>query len=420
MRRGRDIRDHRDALRRKALADRKRRSRATVSARIKTVKDKAARRIVDRNAQVKSKKVVQKPVGIHLERFENYQCNVSDPIVVCHIIESLGMGGGQTMMMELVKGLDKHFEGKITNLVVCPRPSHAKNYEKGLYKSYGITPVCMREKELARYLSKHNVNIVVQHRLAVSKCLKPNLISCVKYILLNHTFHQLKSIPNFTKCDYYVSVCNYLNKQTRWPSQSRLAVILNGVENDYLDEIEPLDLEGDFKTGRCHRLVQSKFKADSLTWMNTRVAKLIPGHRHYLLGHHGEAKKICKKSSVCNYVGAVVDRVEKMRYLKSLDVYFYETFAQEGASVAILESLACGVPVLCRDYGGNKELVTEGVNGYIVNTREDFLKRMKDLADNPEKLAALKQSTLEDFNTRLHVRQTAAKYMQIFEAVLKT
>jgi len=421
MRRSRDIRDHRDALRRKAIADRKRRRRQQTSARMQAVKDKANKRNVDRITKDKSNRGTRPMEGIHLERYENYQCTITEPIHVCHVIESLGMGGGQTMMMELVCGLNKYFDGKVINYVVCPRPSHQK-HDKNLYASYGVNPLCMREKELSRFLSNNNIQIVLQHRLAVSKCLKPHILNSVKYVLMNHTYHQLNRIPNFLKCDYYVSVCEYLNQETRWPSYihpNRRGVILNGVENEYLEKIDSLVLDGDFKTGRCHRLVQSKFKSDSLTWMDTKVAKLIPGHRHYLLGQHTEARKLCKKSRSCTYVGPVSGRQKKMSYIKSLDMYFYETFAHEGASVAILESLACGVPVLCRDYGGNKELIVEGVNGFIVNDRKDFLNKMNYLAADPEQMAELKQSTIDDFNSRLHVRQTAAKYVQLFEELLK-
>ncbi|MHA2279406.1 MAG: glycosyltransferase family 4 protein [Promethearchaeota archaeon] len=372
--------------------------------------------------QDKSNRSTQELSDVHFVRFENYQCNITDKLNVCHVIESLGLGGGQTMMMELIRGLDKYYDGKILNLIVCPRPSHQK-FDKNLYASYGVSPITMREKDLRKFLSSHNVHIVLQHRLAVSKCLKPLLLNSVKYIMMNHTYHQLNRIPNFLKCDYYISVCNYLNNETKWPSyihSTRRGVILNGVENDYITEIEPEPLGGEFKTGRCHRLVQSKFKVDSIAWIDGKVAKNIPGHQHYMIGTHNEAKKLCKRSKSCNYVGAITDRSKKMSILKALDLYFYETFSHEGASIAILESLACGVPVICKNYGGNSELITDGVNGYIVKDRNDFLLRMKELSTDPDKLEKLKESTRDDFEKRLHVKQTAARYMQLFEAILKT
>lgn len=421
MRRARDLKEHRDALHRKAVEDRQRRRKQKTKARVAVARKKRVE--VSERRQLKalrqSAAAAAQPLKLDLQRFEGYSCQIkSPPLKVCHVIESLGMGGGQTMMMELIKALDKYYPDHIQNILCCPRPTHQK-FDKGLYHSYGVAPAVMREKDFSRFLARENIKLVIQHRLAVSKCLKKMLPSNVKYVVMNHTYHQLGKLTGFLKANAYVSVCEYLHRETRWSRAihpSRTMAILNGVENDYLADIEPAALDGEFKTGRCHRLVHNKFRSDSLKWMENKVKKHLPGHRHYLIGHNADAKKICKKGTVCKYLGQVSDRNKKMSILKALDVYFYETFGHEGASIAILEALACGVPVLCKDFGGNKELIRDGVNGYILESREDYLMRMQDLQDK-EKLAELRASTIEDFNNRLHVKHTAAKYMQLFEAI---
>ncbi len=422
MRRARDLNEHKDALRRKTVAERQRRRKQKTKAKSAIARKKRAVVIEKRqlNELKHSGAQAKHALKLDLKRFENYTCQIkSPPLRVCHVIESLGLGGGQTMMMELVKALDKYYPDQIHNIVCCPRPGHQK-YDKQLFSSYGVAPAVMRDKDLGRFIVRENLQLVLQHRLAVSKCLKGMIPPNVKYVVMNHTFHQLGRLSNFIKSDAYVSVCKYLHRETRWSRAihpSRTISILNGVENDYVADIEPAALEGDFKTGRCHRLVSNKFRVDSLRWMEGKVRKHIPGHRHYLMGHNAEAKKFCKKSIACKYFGAMLKRKKKMSIIKALDLYFYETFGHEGASIAILEALACGVPVLCKDFGGNKELIENGVNGYIVNTREEYLMRMKDLQDK-EKLDALKASTSEDFEKRLHIKHTASKYMQLFEKLM--
>lgn len=424
MRRARDLNEHREALRRKAVEERQRRRKQKSKIKIKAVGKKRAEIIEKRQLKELKHAGTQAKFALKLDfvRFENYTCQVkSPPLRVCHVIESLGLGGGQTMMMELVKALDKYYPDHIHNIVCCPRPGHSK-YDKQLFSSYGVAPAVMREKDFSRFLVKENIQLILQHRLAVSKCLKGMIPSNIKYVVMNHTFHQLGRLGSFVKSDAYVSVCEYLHRASCWSKSrtihpSRTMTILNGVENDYIADIEAAVLEGELKTGRCHRMVSNKFRADSLKWMDGKVRKHIPGHRHYIIGHSGEANKICKKSTVCKYFGAVLNRGKKMSIIKALDLYFYETFGHEGASVAILEALACGVPVLCKDFGGNKELVKNGINGYVLNTREEYLMKMKDLQDK-EKLDALKASTIEDFENRLHIKHTATKYMQLFEKLM--
>lgn len=418
MRRGKELRDYRDSLRRKSIEER--RHKLKTKANVKLKEKRQVRREVAEAKQAKRLNVKSTEIELKLKSLDEYVCSREEPIRVTHVIESLGMGGGQTMMMELILGLNKYYEGKIINTVVCPRPA-AHKYDLKLFGSYGVNPECVRDRDLPRFLTKNNSNIVLQHRLAVSKCQRDLIPSGIKYILMNHTYHQLSRLPNFIRCDFYVSVCDYLGKQTRWSKHvhpSRKICILNGVENDYVSDIESAELEGSFKTGRCHRLVHSKFKTDSIQWMQQISKKHIPGLTYYLLGHSNEAKKLCKKNPACHYIGSVNKRHKKMGIIKALDCYFYETQQHEGASVAILESLACGVPVLCMDYGGNTELVKNGINGFVVKDRNGFLSKLRYLNEG-NNLEELKKSTLQDFNERLHVRHTACKYMQIFESVLK-
>lgn len=54
------------------------------------------------------------------------------------------------------------------------------------------------------------------------------------------------------------------------------------------------------------------------------------------------------------------------------DVFLLTSFS-EGISVTLLESMACGVPSVVTDVGGNKELVVEGETGYLVPVDADQL-----------------------------------------------
>ncbi len=52
--------------------------------------------------------------------------------------------------------------------------------------------------------------------------------------------------------------------------------------------------------------------------------------------------------------------------LNSADLFCLPSIAGEGLPNAILEAMACGVPVVATDVGGSLEVVTNGVNGFIV------------------------------------------------------
>lgn len=362
------------------------------------------------------------PSDFKFQDFSEYEYSSSRSVNACHIIESFGLGGAQTMMLELFNGLNTYCGEHINNSIVCihRKPQKSNN----LTKTYGVEIDWVDHQHFSKYLEEKNVDVVLHHRIAVSSCVKKCLPPNVKYVLLNHTWNSMVKIDTFERCDFYVSVCKFLDKRYSWRDfihPSRKLVILNGVENNYLERIAPAKLEGNFKTGRCHRLIGNKFRTDSITWMEQKVLKPIPGFTHHLIGSNKHAKTLSKKyKKWFFYNGSIVDRKKKMSIIKALDVYFYETFADEGASMAVLESLAAGVPVISRPLGGTPELIKEGVNGFLPKDRSVALLRLQQLAGNEKMLKALKEKTVDDFNERLHIKYVANKYLQLFEYLLNS
>lgn len=355
-----------------------------------------------------------------LRKFHDYDTYKATKLLnVLHIIDSPGLGGAQTMMMELVNALNKYYSKNIINYVVILGKD--RSIKQDLFSSYGIEPIWVAFNKLYHYCEENSIDIVLHHRTAIARSVKQYLPVNVKYVLLNHTWNYLNRLSGFYDCDYFVSVCKFLHNKTKWEhfiDDSRKLIILNGVENDYIDELPDKQLPGKFKTGRCHRFVGSKFRVDSLTWFSKKVPKIVPGVTHFLIGSNSSAKAICKTSKNLIYFGLITNRLKKMAIIKQFDMYFYETFAHEGASMAILESLACGVPVMCFARGGNTELVTHGVNGFIVGDRSEALLLMQQMAASNFGIA-MKKKAKDDFEKRLHIKHTACKYMQLFECVVE-
>lgn len=60
-----------------------------------------------------------------------------------------------------------------------------------------------------------------------------------------------------------------------------------------------------------------------------------------------------------------------LKYLKAADVFALHT-GYEGFSHQIVEAMACGLPVVTTDIGGNSEIITNGKNGFLVGYNEEF------------------------------------------------
>lgn len=81
----------------------------------------------------------------------------------------------------------------------------------------------------------------------------------------------------------------------------------------------------------------------------------------------------------------------------------------EGMSNALIEGMACGLPVLVSDVGGTEELVIDGENGFIfpVGDFEKLCNLLLEMVKSPERLEEMGKKSIEiarklDWNNILH------------------
>lgn len=95
---------------------------------------------------------------------------------------------------------------------------------------------------------------------------------------------------------------------------------------------------------------------------------------------------------------------------------------QEGFSNAIIEAMAAGRPVVVTDVGGNREAVTDGVNGLVVPPSDaDALRAaMMRLLDHPELAARMGQAGQERARADFNLAAMVARYEEIYERLVRT
>jgi 1,2-diacylglycerol 3-alpha-glucosyltransferase len=104
--------------------------------------------------------------------------------------------------------------------------------------------------------------------------------------------------------------------------------------------------------------------------------------------------------------------------LNSADIFAMPSEA-ELQSIATLEALACGRPVLAANAKALPELVENGVNGYLFRAGdvEDAARCMARLADQPAGWAAMGAASLE--KARLHSHNNSfRRYRELYRSLL--
>jgi len=109
------------------------------------------------------------------------------------------------------------------------------------------------------------------------------------------------------------------------------------------------------------------------------------------------------------------DRVDD--YLSKSDLFIQGSFV-EGFPNALLESCAVGTPAIAFNVpGGTKEIILNGINGYLVDTNEDFIKTIeKALFSDDWQSKDIRESVLEKFELVKIVTQ----YETLFTSITNT
>jgi len=113
------------------------------------------------------------------------------------------------------------------------------------------------------------------------------------------------------------------------------------------------------------------------------------------------------------FTGAVPDTVP---YYAAADVYVHPTY-YDPCSLVVLEALASGLPVVTSTMNGASELMTDGVEGYVVKpgAGPELAERMHRLFDTPlrNKMGRAARALAEKHTLRHNYREMMAAYEQV-------
>ena len=102
-----------------------------------------------------------------------------------------------------------------------------------------------------------------------------------------------------------------------------------------------------------------------------------------------ELKALAQELQIADHVHFLGYRNDISAICQASDLFVFMS-KQEGLPVAMMEAMACGVPVICSDIRGNTDLVENGVSGIISeSTPEKLAENILQLVSNPSKLQEL-------------------------------
>lgn len=80
-----------------------------------------------------------------------------------------------------------------------------------------------------------------------------------------------------------------------------------------------------------------------------------------------------------------------------------------------LQYMAAGIPAVCSDVGSNREVVEDGVNGFLVRNKNEWLQALRELIRSPEKRTAMGLEGRKKVEQNFNLNKTAEILTSILE-----
>lgn len=103
--------------------------------------------------------------------------------------------------------------------------------------------------------------------------------------------------------------------------------------------------------------------------------------------------------------------------LRSVDIVVLTSLKNEGLPNAVMEAMAAGKPVVATDVGGTRELVSDGVTGYLVPVGDVpmIADRIHDLALSPVARKTMGDRARREIEEQFTVERTAKQFERLYD-----
>jgi len=135
------------------------------------------------------------------------------------------------------------------------------------------------------------------------------------------------------------------------------------------------------------------------------AAKVDPADRDYFTN---QVKPLLERSPHVDFVGEIAD-APKARFLGQARGLLFPISWPEPFGLVMIESMACGTPVIAFNSGSVPEIMEDGLTGFVVDTVDEAVAAIGNL----DKL--FRPSIRSRFEERFSARAMAREYVKIYE-----
>lgn len=352
-------------------------------------------------------------------------------ICVLNIVIAKVWGGGEQYVYDTAKAMKKlgvkvYIAVDKTNTAMQQRFAEAAEVVTfNLYSAAGLLAV----NSLADFIKKQHVDIINCHSgHAMQMCLLLKFLTGAKVVMFKHN-----ALP--AKHDFYH---NWQRKNTdAFICVSRLVydlqiqgltetekqkyhLVYNGIDVEKFDKYKNIKKEPDkFIIGYAGRIASNKgidvlleaFGRLSEKYDNIYLQLAGTDEKDYLQ----QVQQFINEHNLQNRIKYLGSQKDMERYYKKLNLFVLPSVVKEAFGLVLCEAMYCGVPVITTNSGAQGEIITNGVDGTIVQAGnvEALAQSIEDVYSNSQQYLKMAANAKEKVKEKFNVIGCAEKLTKI-------
>lgn len=370
---------------------------------------------------------------------------------ILHLIDTTGPGGAETVFIDLIRSLDPK---QYRSVVLITGPGWVKE----TLESHGITPYVFPAKgsfnlaylqHILSLIKKHDIDLIQSHLMGA--CVYGGIAGWLARKPVFGTLHgfvDVKSGERFLRLKYFlvnrllrnvVMVSHRLKchfADTGMLTEEKLKVIYNGVDTQCF---VPMDTNANTRVNAKMSALRQELGLDPEQIIVgsvgnirepkgydhlLRAAALLKDKTvHFVIAGQGKGRLLDDLLALRSSLG-LEDRVHFLGFradtdaiLQQIDIFLLSS-TTEGFSIATIEAMAAGCPVIATRSGGPEEIIQPDENGVLVPAADPeaiaaAVSRLADLQNEAlrEDLAKAGRATVEQ---RFSLRAMVKAYEELY------
>lgn len=151
----------------------------------------------------------------------------------------------------------------------------------------------------------------------------------------------------------------------------------------------------------------------------TRVAFVIVGSG----GEENQLKALClreRHSTHIRFLGNL-SHADVLSLMSVSDIFVLPSWS-EGFPMVVLEAMAAGLPVISTNVGALPEIITDGVQGYLVNPKDvrALRQRISHFLDHPQVMKKMGRNNVKEIRNRYNLDFAYHRYSQCYQELMNS